>query len=476
MSLNFLELAQEYLGGDAARQASAALGGGESESGISSALRGLVPVVLGGVAARAQQPGGAAEVLDLAQQAHGSGILNNLSGLLGGTGGLGNSPDAASGGGLLSRGTDLLHSALGPQLEPAVAGIGQQAGVSSSTMSSLLGMATPMVLGLLGRHAADNHLDAGGLSTMLSGLGGNMGGTMGSSTGSLTDGLGTMAASLGLGGAAASLSQATTSVATTTRETASAAGATASAAAGRVGEAVRGPARDVVHEVEDPGPKGWPWLVLALLSIGVIFYFMRDRIASSPNTTAAAPVAVADTAPATTPAATTATGRYDAATGNYVYDTGASAALTLPDGTVLNVGGNSTEARLVRFLSDKSQTVSTDKTQGWISLDRVYFDTGKATLTAASLEQLQHMGAILKAFPEASFKLGGYTDNQGQPKNNLLLSTDRANAARMAAVAGGTAPGRVTAEGYGQEHPLASNDTPEGRAQNRRVDVRVTKK
>jgi outer membrane protein OmpA-like peptidoglycan-associated protein len=41
---------------------------------------------------------------------------------------------------------------------------------------------------------------------------------------------------------------------------------------------------------------------------------------------------------------------------------------------------------------------------------------------------------------------------------------------------GGIEAGRVAAEGYGQEHPIASNDTPEGRAQNRRVDVRVTKK
>ena len=76
----------------------------------------------------------------------------------------------------------------------------------------------------------------------------------------------------------------------------------------------------------------------------------------------------------------------------------------------------------------------------------------------------------------AAIKLGGYTDNTGNADSNLKLSTQRANAAQAALVADGIEAPRVAAEGYGQEHPIATNDTPEGKAQNRRIDLRVTKK
>lgn len=111
-----------------------------------------------------------------------------------------------------------------------------------------------------------------------------------------------------------------------------------------------------------------------------------------------------------------------------------------------------------------------------MNLDRVYFTTGKSALTAESQTQLKNTAAILKAFPNAAVKLGGYTDNKGKADMNLTLSADCANAARKALMDNGIDAGRVAAEGYGQEHPIATNDTPEGRAQNRRVGVRVTKK
>ncbi|AMR27924.1 hypothetical protein A0257_13050 [Hymenobacter psoromatis] len=452
MSQNLLDLVQNYFTSDTVRQTSAALG--ESESSVGTALRSVVPLALGGLLAHAQQPGGAANLLGMAQQAHSSGLLGNLSGLLGG---LGNTPATTptADGGLLSRGGDLLRSVMGSGYTPAVAAVGQQAGVGSSTVSSLLSMAVPVVLGLLGRHASQNNLDANGLGSYL----GEQRGSITSALGNLPGGLSPMLSGLGLGTAATN--------------TAGQVGSTVAAAANRTGDAVRNTTRDV--ETAVASPNRWPWILLALAALAAVLYFVRSR-----NQTPEAPAATtmpADTARtvAAAPAAAP-TGRYDEKTGNYVYDTGAATTVKLPDGTVLNVGGSSTEARLFNFLNDNGQTVSTDKTQGWISLDRVYFNTGKATLTNESLVQLQNLAAILKAFPNAAIKLGGYTDNTGVADKNVLLSADRANAARMTVVAHGIAPGRVMAEGYGQEHPLTSNDTPAGRAQNRRVDVRVTKK
>ncbi|MES2777078.1 MAG: OmpA family protein [Bacteroidota bacterium] len=173
----------------------------------------------------------------------------------------------------------------------------------------------------------------------------------------------------------------------------------------------------------------------------------------------------------------TALGTLDTLTGNFVYNTGAIEELSLPDGVKLSVGANSSEAKLIAFLSDAQMAVdSLDKTKGWISLDRLYFETGKSTLTPASQTQLKNIAAILKAYPNVDLKLGGYTDNTGSAEGNLKLSDSRAKSAMASLVAAGTTASRLAAEGYGQEHPIADNATAEGRALNRRIDVRVTKK
>ncbi|MBC8083858.1 MAG: OmpA family protein, partial [Hymenobacter sp.] len=241
--------------------------------------------------------------------------------------------------------------------------------------------------------------------------------------------------------------------------------------------AAREAVRDTGSAMQRPAaPARWPWLVLLLLGLGGLWYFMSGRTRTSATVAPVAVEAPANSAgsPATSAAAT---GRYDEASGNYIYETGSPAELKLTDGTMLSVGANSTESRLYNFLNDASVSVNeTDKTQGWISLDRLYFATGKATLTAESQAQLGNLASILKAFPNAAIKLGGYTDNTGKAEANLTLSADRANTAMQALTGMGIAANRVQAEGYGQEHPLAGNDTPEGRARNRRIDVRVTRK
>ena len=83
---------------------------------------------------------------------------------------------------------------------------------------------------------------------------------------------------------------------------------------------------------------------------------------------------------------------------------------------------------------------------------------------------------MLKAYPAVALKIGGYTDNTGDPDRNLKLSDNRAKAVMAALVAMGAARARLEAEGYGPQFPVASNDTEEGRAKNRRISLRVTNK
>ncbi len=185
----------------------------------------------------------------------------------------------------------------------------------------------------------------------------------------------------------------------------------------------------------------WPLLLLAVLLIAALWWFNRPR----------APEAVQ-----TPTVPTTSFFR-----------------LTLPDGTVLNVPENGIENQLVKFINDPSRPV--DSTT-WFNFDRLLFDTGSATLQPSSQEQLNNVAAILKAYPNVHVKIGGYTDNVGDAASNLALSKARALNVMNAIVAAGIDPSRLESEGYGEDHPVGDNSTEEGRAQNRRIALRVTAK
>ena len=171
-------------------------------------------------------------------------------------------------------------------------------------------------------------------------------------------------------------------------------------------------------------------------------------------------------------------GHFDAKTGNYLYETGQPTTIKLPGGgAIANVGVNSTESYLFRFLSDPQvQVDSVDLTRGWYNFDRVYFEAGKATLTPESISQLRNVATLLRAYPQAHIKLGGYTDDTGTYKVNKELSEARARTAWASLVEMGISPSRINARGYGPNYSISSNATEEGRAQNRRLSVKVLQK
>jgi hypothetical protein len=148
--------------------------------------------------------------------------------------------------------------------------------------------------------------------------------------------------------------------------------------------------------------------------------------------------------------------------------------LKLKDGKEINVGANSSEKKLVEFINNENKTV--DK-NAWITMDRLYFETGKTTLKPNSQQQLSNLATILKAYPSIELKLGGYTDNSGDSVQNVALSQQRAESAKNELVKLGVDAKRLTAEGYGPQFPVCkANDAKDCKAQNRRIDIRVTKK
>ena len=105
-----------------------------------------------------------------------------------------------------------------------------------------------------------------------------------------------------------------------------------------------------------------------------------------------------------------------------------------------------------------------------IVLEGIYFETGKADITAESEFTLKKALATLQNYPEIVVEISGHTDITGLYKKNLELSQKRANSVRDWLIKNGIDPARIIAKGYGPDRPIASNDTPEGRQKNRRIE------
>lgn len=145
MSLNVIDLIKGQLGPALVSQAASQLG--ESESGISKAIGGLLPAVVGGLANNSDNPG----VLDAITNASSSGILGNL---------LGNSSNNS----VIS---NLLSTIFGDKLSGLVNSIATFAGISNNSSSSLLNLVTGATAGSIGKYAADNNLGQSGISSLL---------------------------------------------------------------------------------------------------------------------------------------------------------------------------------------------------------------------------------------------------------------------------------------------------------------------
>jgi outer membrane protein OmpA-like peptidoglycan-associated protein len=109
-----------------------------------------------------------------------------------------------------------------------------------------------------------------------------------------------------------------------------------------------------------------------------------------------------------------------------------------------------------------------------VSMSDILFDTGQYSLKPGAREKLAKVAGILLAYPGLNIAVGGYTDNVGGDEMNQKLSENRASAVRDYLVAQGVATASVSATGFGNTSPVASNDNASGRQENRRVELVVS--
>ncbi len=104
-------------------------------------------------------------------------------------------------------------------------------------------------------------------------------------------------------------------------------------------------------------------------------------------------------------------------------------------------------------------------------LDRVHFNTNQNELQAGAYEQLDRVVSILKAYPTAQVQINGHTDNSGDLQRNQQLSFDRATRVQAYLIENGIKKERTAAKGFGAKQPAASNQTEQGKFNNRRSEI-----
>jgi len=318
---------------------------------------------------------------------------------------------------LLTTGATLLNSIFGHKTDGLANLIANASGISKTSSNSLLGLLMPIIFGVLGKTVKSEGISsAAGLASFL-------GRQSGFLKNLLPAGLSSI---LGI----ANLND--------------------------LGKKASATAVHVVEERSGGIGKFLPWLLLPLL-FALGWYLLKNI--EKPATTAP-DVSVPDVS-------------MPKIVAPVVEKVGDFFETTLSSGFAIKGAKDGIENKLIAFLGDTGKTVNETI---WFSMDGITFDTDKATLTPESSVQVTNIVEILKAFPSVKIKIGGYTDNTGDENHNLTLSGERANTVKNALVAMGIDASRLEAKGYGSEHPVATNETEEGRQQNRRIDVQVTAK
>ncbi|MBX2815899.1 MAG: OmpA family protein [Saprospiraceae bacterium] len=460
MGINLMEMVKDAVGDQLVNQASGFLG--ESAENTSSAVGAMLPAILGGLMKKGSDAQGAQGILDFMQNSNiDGGILDSLGGLFGGgaqTNGL-----LSAGGGIL----DFLFGNNSSMLGSVLDLITKRSGIGSGSSSSLMKMVAPLLMGVVGRYVKNKALDAVGLSNL---LGSQKEHVQKAAPAGLFDKMGL--------GALGAIANSVTGAGQKVVDTGKAAVGATTAAAGTAAKAGADTVKAGAAAGSNLFSKILPWLILAAAALGLLWFMkgcggqVGDAAGSVLDQTEQLADKAGDMAGDVAGKVGDAAGAAVDAAGNAVNAVGdAISSISLPGGAEISAAAGSFTDRMAKFLAGGDGDAATRFT-----FDGVNFATGSANLTEESMTQLQNLASIMKSYPNVKIRVEGHTDNTGDANANMNLSQQRALSVKRALNELGVANDRVEAQGKGQNEPVASNDTEEGRLQNRRVDVFVTSK
>ncbi len=415
MTNNLIETAKNYFDSEFINEASTALG--ERKSGISKAISAIIPISLIGILKKAtSDTDGSKSIFNIAKESS-SGLVQ--------------SPTLSSFQNQESKGKNILTHLFGDSQTNIVDSISQFADIKDSSSSSLLNMAMPVILGLIGKQSQQNNFTPNDLTNSIS-----------SQKDNILDAMPNRMAHLlnifevnSVKSNAANMSTILESKFTSEQKP------------------------SVINKPYRSSSWLLPLFVIIVIIAG-LFFFLRscnkntEKI-SLTNTTKT----IINTETEIPVIKKTAL------------------KVKLPNGKNLFAFKGGLEDQLVTFLNSNWKLMSNlALKEKWFDFDNLNFETGKATLLSESENQLDNLAEILKAYPDTKIKIGGYTDASGNATFNKKLSLDRATAAKNGLIKRGVGSQVISAEGYGSQFAKVAATAPYSeKAFDRHVSVSVRK-
>lgn len=406
MASNLIDMFNHTVGEQLIKQASGILG--ESAEGTASALQSIVPTLLGALIKRAGTDDGASMLMNyMAENNMDGSILANASTLL--SGGIETEK-------LMYSGAGIVRFLLDDKFSGVVDIIAGGSGLKTSSATSMLKLAAPFLMGIVGKQIKEKGLDIPGLKNLIAGQGEFIKKDLSLGVSNL----------LGLGATVPKIVPSSVASSTSNPDKTPAPGAS----------------------------KLLPWIVLGLAALG-LFYFVEKGCGGKEPTVEIPTLPIdtveVDTTPA--PAPTNPNKKYK-----------------LADGTTIEAIPGSFSGKLAEFLTGSATG------EKCLTFDKVSFESGSFKIASGSETQLGQLAALLKAYPATKVSIDAHTDNVGDAGKNKTLSKERAKVIKDWLTDHGIKHGQIEAKGMGGEKPIASNDTESGRKKNRRVDLCVTRK
>jgi outer membrane protein OmpA-like peptidoglycan-associated protein len=326
--------------------------------------------------------------------------------------------NSLAGGTVNSKGMDFLKNIFGEKTSVLSDAIAGYAGISSQSSSSLLSTAAPAALGVLGNHILNSNMNASGLRSFLNSQKKKVLNVL--PTGIFLNGI------MGIDDLSG------------------------------IAEKFTG---SELPEKKEKSPMKWVIpVILILLAAILVWYFMNNQTPPGNQ-----PQAITDSV---TPSKDTI--KQDIVAENKY-------TIKLPDGVILDAKKGGIEDQLVIFFNDPKSKASR---RFPFNFDQLSFNNGTANITNESMVQIQNVASILKAFPKAKIKIGGFNEKGGDSASNKLLSESRASAVADAIKAAGANSNQIAGvESFGSDFAKYPADAADSlREKDKRISISVRSK